>query len=85
MYVSPRFRDIFSSGPIATRRRQARAEPERRERIPDEEFDRRVVELGVDLIWLQIAEAQRKAARSFMPGILRAGASTLPGFIEGDS
>ncbi len=72
MYVSSRFRDIFSSGPIAIRRRKARAQPEGRESISDAEFNRRAGELHVSLVWLEIAEAHRKAAKAFTPQFLRA-------------
>lgn len=72
MYVSSRFRDIFSSGPIATRRGDARAQADGREPISDAEFNRRAGELHVSLVWLEIAEAHRKAARAFTPESLRA-------------
>lgn len=67
MFVSRRFRDIFSDKPIATRRGDARAKTAKRERITDAEFGRRADELEVDLIWLDIADAHRRAARAFTP------------------
>lgn len=72
MYISPRFRDIFSGKPISTREGDARAEPVRREAISDAEFDRRAGELQINLIWLEIAEAHRRAARAFTPEFIRA-------------
>ncbi|HUR91356.1 MAG TPA: hypothetical protein VMY38_01665 [Gemmatimonadaceae bacterium] len=66
MFVSPRFRDIFSSKPIATRKGDRPAEAGR-EAISDAEFGRRADELAVNLIWLEIAEAHRRAARAFTP------------------
>ena len=66
MFVSRRFRDIFSGKPIATRR-GARATAAKRETITDAEFGRRADELEVDLIWLDIADAHRRAARAFTP------------------
>ncbi len=72
MYVSPRFRDIFSSGPITTRRGDAASNGVRREAISDMEFDRLAGALEVNLIWLEIAHAHRKAARAFSPGFISA-------------
>ena len=67
MFVSRRFRDIFSGEAIATRRGDARGRTSPRETITDAEFERRADELEVDLIWLDIAEAHRRAARAFTP------------------
>ena len=72
MFVSHRFRDIFSLRPLSTRKGDARAEPVRNEPISDAEFDRRAGELHVDLIWLEIAHAHRKASRAFTPEFIRA-------------
>jgi len=71
MYVSPRFRDIFSRDPISTRRGDATKETVRREAISDLEFDKRAGELQIDLIWLEIAHAHRKAALAFTPELIR--------------
>lgn len=71
MNVSPRFRDIFSSGPIATRRSDPTKDVVRREALSDLEFDRRTGELQVDLIWLEIAHAHQRAARAFTPEFVR--------------
>lgn len=67
MFISPRFRDIFSSKPIATRKGDRPAEAAGREAISDAEFGRRADELEVNLIWLEIADAHRRAARAFTP------------------
>ncbi len=75
MYVSPRFRDIFSRDPISVRRGDATEETIRREAISDAEFDKRAGELQIDLIWLEIAHAHRKAARAFTPGCIRVDTS----------
>ncbi len=73
MYVSPRFRDIFSRDPISVRRGDATGETIRREAISDVEFDKRAGELQIDLIWLEIAHAHRKAARAFTPELTSVG------------
>ena len=72
MFVSPRFRDIFSSRSISTRKGGAPAAPVRDEPISDAEFDRRAGEIHVDLIWLEIAHAHRRASRTFTPEFIRA-------------
>ncbi len=71
MYVSSRFRDIFSRDPISIRRGDATEEAVRREAISDVEFDKRAGELQIDMIWLEIAHAHRKAARAFTPELIR--------------
>lgn len=71
MIVSPRFRDIFSAKPMATRTRDRHAKTVGREAITDVEFGRRADELEVNLIWLEIAHAHQKAARAFTPDFLR--------------
>lgn len=78
MYVSPRFRDIFSPGPIAIRRGRPNAEQERPGQDSDARHDSRMSEAEVNLIWLQIAEAHWKAAKAFMPECLRVEARALP-------
>lgn len=67
MFVSPRFRDIFSSRPIRTR-------------ISDKvgtrkDVDRADMPAGPDAesIWLEITAAHRRAARAFTPERLRLG------------
>jgi len=71
MYVSPRFRDIFSRDPISVRRGDAAEATVRREAISDVEFDKLAGELQIDLIWLEIAHAHRKAARAFTQEFIR--------------
>ena len=68
MFVSPRFRDIFSSGPVKTRRSDASSEPQRADEA-SAEADR---DAEVESIWLDITAAHRRAARVFTPTSLRA-------------
>lgn len=65
MFVSPRFRDIFSSRPVRTRQ-------------SDKAGSRKKVDLAdsppvrdAESIWLEITAAHRRAARAFTPERLR--------------
>lgn len=68
MYVSPRFRDIFSSGPIRTRRTDTTIE--KQGETPTSAAPAPVTD--AEAIWLDITAAHRRAARVFTPTALRA-------------
>lgn len=68
MYVSPRFRDIFSSRPARTRRTDTSVE----ERGQAAVSTPRAPDADAEAIWLEITAAHRRAARVFTPTSLRA-------------
>ncbi len=59
MFVSPRFRDIFGSGPIRTRRTDSPAGEDTRGSSD--------AERAADAIWRDITAAHRRAASVFTP------------------
>lgn len=70
MFISPRFRDIFGSGPIEVRRTDEPSAATRRE-SSGQSGD--VAEAAdPEAIWLDITAAHRRAARAFTPESLRA-------------
>lgn len=66
MFVSPRFRDIFASGPVKTRRTDNPASEARAGSTG--ETDRAA---HAEAIWLDITAAHRRAARVFTPEFIR--------------
>lgn len=61
MFVSPRFRDVFGSGPIRTRRRERPAAPDRTE-TAIRELDERLS--NAEAILLDFVEAHGRAVRA---------------------
>lgn len=68
MFVSPRFRDIFSSSPIKTRRSEVSVD-ERRKATAGASSARAT---DAEAIWQDITAAHRRAGRVFTPPSVRA-------------
>ena len=67
MFVSPRFRDIFSPRPLRTRASDKAVAQEDSQRAADP----RQGPVDAESIWLEITAAHRRAARSFTPEFIR--------------
>lgn len=69
MFVSPRFRDIFSSGTVKTRRDDDSTLADRTSRTA---LGAAQPATDADAIWRDITAAHRRAARAFTPEFNRA-------------
>jgi hypothetical protein len=66
MFVSPRFRDIFSSRPLRSRRQDRSVEGQTAAGRNDSPAT------DAEVIWLDITAAHRRAYRSLTPEFIRA-------------
>lgn len=70
MFVSTRFRDVFGSGPIKTRRTDKPVSAD--DSQTSSQVEHATEHLDADAIWRDITAAHRRAARVFTPELNRA-------------